>query len=40
MARWDFGLDLTLAYTDIEPSSCGNTNYCAGRVFASITKAF
>jgi hypothetical protein len=37
-----FGLDLTLAYTDssIEPSGCGNTNYCAGRFFASITKTF
>lgn len=37
-----FGLDVTLAYTDssIEPSGCGDTNYCAGRVFASITKAF
>jgi uncharacterized protein (TIGR02001 family) len=37
-----FGLDLTLAYTDtnIEPSGCGNTNNCAARIFASITKAF
>ncbi len=37
-----FGLDLTLAYTDtdIEPSGCANTSYCAGRVFASITKTF
>ena len=37
-----FGLDLTLAYTDtnIEPSGCGNTNNCAARIFASITKTF
>ena len=36
------GRRATVAYTDsnIEPSGCGNTNYCAGRVFASITKAF
>ncbi|MEI6202290.1 MAG: hypothetical protein WCP68_10090 [Enhydrobacter sp.] len=37
-----FGLDLTLAYIDssIEPSGCGNTNYCAGRVFVALTKVF
>jgi len=30
------------AYTDtsIEPSGCGNTSYCSGRVFFSVTKAF
>ena len=37
-----FGFDMTAAYTDtnIEPSGCSNTNYCAGRVFVSITKTF
>lgn len=37
-----YGLDLTLAYTDtsIDPSGCGNTNYCSGRVFVSVTKPF
>lgn len=37
-----FGLDMTLAYTDtsIEPVGCGNTNYCAGRVFIALTKMF
>jgi uncharacterized protein (TIGR02001 family) len=37
-----FGLDFTVAYTDtsIEPSGCGNTFYCAGRAFVSVTKAF
>jgi uncharacterized protein (TIGR02001 family) len=37
-----FGLDLTVAYTDtdIEPSGCSNTNYCAARIFASISKKF
>jgi len=37
-----FGLDLTLAYTDtsIDPAGCGNTAYCSGRLFASITKTF
>jgi uncharacterized protein (TIGR02001 family) len=37
-----YGLDVTLAYTDtsIEPSGCGNTSYCSGRVFVSVTKAF
>jgi len=37
-----YGFDVTVAYTDtsIEPAGCGDTNYCAGRVFVSITKAF
>lgn len=37
-----FGFDMTVAYTDtnIEPSGCSNTNYCAGRVFVSVTRAF
>jgi uncharacterized protein (TIGR02001 family) len=37
-----FGLDFNVAYTDtsIEPSGCGNTNYCAGRVLVSVTKVF
>jgi hypothetical protein len=37
-----FGLEWTAAYTDtsIEPSGCGNTAYCSGRVFTSITKTF
>lgn len=37
-----WGLDMTLAYTDtsIEPEGCGNTRYCAGRAFVSITKTF
>jgi uncharacterized protein (TIGR02001 family) len=37
-----YGLDFNLAYTDtsIDPSGCGNTNYCAGRVFVSVTKVF
>jgi uncharacterized protein (TIGR02001 family) len=37
-----FGLEWTVAYTDtsIEPSGCGNTAYCSGRVFTSITKTF
>ncbi len=37
-----YGLDFTVAYTDtsIEPSGCGDTNYCAGRVFVSVTKTF
>ena len=37
-----YGLDFNVAYTDtsIEPSGCGNTNYCAGRVFLSVTKVF
>ena len=37
-----YGLDLTVAYTDtsIEPAGCGFTNYCAGRVFVSVTKTF
>lgn len=37
-----FGLDMTLAYTDtsIEPVGCGNTNYCAGRIFVALTKVF
>lgn len=36
------GLDMTVAYTDtsIDPSGCANTNYCAGRLFVSITKTF
>ncbi len=37
-----YGLDFTVAYTDtsIEPAGCGDTNYCAGRVFVSVTKTF
>ena len=37
-----YGFDVSVAYTDtsIERSGCGNTNYCSGRVFVSITKAF
>src|SRR4051812_23712254 len=37
-----WGLDVTVAYTDtsIDYAGCGNTNYCAGRIFASVTKAF
>jgi uncharacterized protein (TIGR02001 family) len=37
-----YGFDLSVAYTDtsIEPQGCGNTSYCSGRVFFSITKAF
>ena len=37
-----YGLDVTIAYTDtsIDPAGCGNTSYCSGRVFASVTKAF
>jgi uncharacterized protein (TIGR02001 family) len=37
-----YGFDFTVAYTDtsIEPSGCGDTNYCAGRVFVSVTKTF
>jgi uncharacterized protein (TIGR02001 family) len=37
-----FGLDFTVAYTDtsIEPLGCGNTNYCSGRIFTSVTKSF
>jgi uncharacterized protein (TIGR02001 family) len=37
-----YGVSMTVAYTDssIEPSGCANTNYCAGRVFAAITKVF
>ena len=37
-----YGFDVSVAYTDtsIEPQGCGYTNYCAGRVFFSITKAF
>ncbi len=37
-----FGLDLTIAYTDtsIDPAGCGNTAYCSGRVFVSLTKSF
>jgi hypothetical protein len=37
-----YGLDFNLAYTDtsIEPSGCGNTNYCAGRFFVNVTKVF
>jgi hypothetical protein len=36
------GFDLTIAYTstDIARSACGNTNYCSGRVFVSLTKTF
>ena len=26
--------------TSIEPAGCGNTNYCAGRFFVSVTKVF
>jgi uncharacterized protein (TIGR02001 family) len=37
-----YGFDVSVAYTDtsIEPSGCGNTSYCSGRVFFSVTKAF
>ena len=37
-----YGLDVNVAYTDtsIEPAGCGNTNYCSGRVFVGVTKAF
>ena len=37
-----YGLDFNVAYTDtsIEPAGCGNTNYCAGRFFVSVTKVF
>ena len=37
-----FGLEWTVAYTDtsIEPGGCGNTAYCSGRVFTSLTKKF
>ena len=37
-----YGFDVSVAYTDtsIERSGCGNTNYCSGRVFVSVTKAF
>ena len=37
-----YGLDFNVAYTDtsIEPAGCGNTNYCSGRVFVGVTKAF
>lgn len=37
-----YGLDVSVAYTDtsIEPSGCGYTSYCSGRVFMSVTKAF
>jgi uncharacterized protein (TIGR02001 family) len=37
-----FGLDLMVAYTDtsIDPLGCGNTAYCSGRVFTSVSKAF
>jgi len=36
------GFDLTIAYTatDIDRVSCGNTNYCSGRLFVSLTKTF
>ncbi|CAN5855505.1 hypothetical protein BH11PSE3_BH11PSE3_32530 [soil metagenome] len=37
-----YGLDFSAAYTDtsIERSGCGNTSYCSGRVFFSVSKAF
>jgi len=37
-----WGLDFTLAYTDtnLDYTGCGNTPYCSGRVFLSLTKAF
>jgi hypothetical protein len=37
-----YGLDFTVAYTDtsIEPAGCGFTDYCAGRVFFSVSKTF
>jgi uncharacterized protein (TIGR02001 family) len=37
-----YGFSMMVAYTDtnIEPSGCGNTNYCAGRIFAALTKSF
>ena len=36
------GFDITIAYTDtsISPEGCGNTGYCSGRVFVSVTKLF
>lgn len=37
-----YGLDINVAYTDtnIEPSGCQQTRYCAGRVFAAVSKVF
>jgi hypothetical protein len=37
-----YGFDVTVAYTDtsIEPAGCGFTDYCAGRVFFSVSKTF
>lgn len=37
-----YGFDFTVAYTDtsIEPAGCGFTDYCAGRVFFSVSKIF
>ena len=46
---WQFGLTatvksfaLSLAYTgtSIDPEGCGNTAYCSGRFFVSLTKTF
>lgn len=36
------GFDWTVAYTDtsIDPAGCGNTAYCSGRLFTSISKRF
>jgi len=37
-----WGLDFTFAYTDtnIDYAGCGNTHYCSGRAFLSLTKVF
>ena len=42
LIRQPTDLDFNVAYTDtsIEPAGCGNTNYCAGRFFVSVTKVF
>ena len=36
------GLDMTVAYTgtNLDIASCGDTSYCSGRFFVSVTKAF
>ena len=36
------GDEVMAAYTDtsIDPQGCAFTNYCSGRVFVSVTKAF
>lgn len=37
-----YGVDISVAYTDtsISPAGCGNTNYCAGRMFVSVSRVF